>query len=197
MDNERFKIWFENQLLPNISNGSLIIMDNAPYHSKFINNVPTVSYKKFQIIQWLVSNNIAHDPSLTKLELLEICKFHREKQYYEIDQIAANHGHKVLRLPPYHCIFNPIELVWAQVKTEVKRRNSNAHQSLKNAEQITQEAIQHVTPQHWQNAMQHTRKVEDEYRAKDTALEHLFDNFVININSDESSLENSDDEIME
>lgn len=28
---------------------------------------------------------------------------------YRIDDIAAQHGHEVLGLPPYHCEFNPIE----------------------------------------------------------------------------------------
>ena len=33
-----------------------------------------------------------------------------------IDEIARACGHEVLRLPPYHCTLNPIELVWAQLK---------------------------------------------------------------------------------
>ena len=35
---------------------------------------------------------------------------------YEIDKIAKDFGHCVIRLPPYYCEFNPIELIWAQVK---------------------------------------------------------------------------------
>ncbi|XP_068219992.1 uncharacterized protein [Palaemon carinicauda] len=189
MDCKTFKFWFENQLLPNINNQSLIIMDNAPYHSKILNKVPTISNKKCQILQWLESNKIDHDPAITKLELLKICKLHKEREIYEIDQIAANHGHKVLRLPPYHCMFNPIELIWAQVKTEIKKGNSHSSQSLKNVEKITQEAINHVTPHHWQNAMRHVRKIETDYRAKDAALDHLLDQFIINIESDESMSE--------
>lgn len=67
---------------------------------------------------------------------------------------------------------NPNELIWAQVKTEIKKRNSNGDQSLKNVEKITQEAIHHGTPKHWQNVMSHVRKIETDYRANDTALEH-------------------------
>nr|CAH7729963.1 unnamed protein product [Callosobruchus chinensis] len=33
-------------------------------------------------------------------------------------------GFTVLRLPPYHCELNSIELVWAQVKNEVERKNT-------------------------------------------------------------------------
>jgi transposase len=30
----------------------------------------------------------------------------------------------LLRLPPYHCQYNPIKLVWAQVKHEVADKNT-------------------------------------------------------------------------
>jgi hypothetical protein len=35
---------------------------------------------------------------------------------YKVDDLIKEHGHKVLRLPPYNCHFNPIELVWSQAK---------------------------------------------------------------------------------
>jgi len=31
---------------------------------------------------------------------------------YVIDNMVKNAGHTVLRLPPYHCELNPIELTW-------------------------------------------------------------------------------------
>ncbi|XP_064109628.1 uncharacterized protein LOC135217594 [Macrobrachium nipponense] len=167
MDNEKLKMWLEEQL-PKIKE-SLVIINNAPYHSKIINKVPTIINRKDQIIDWLVLNNIDYDPSVTKLELLQICQRHKEIQTYEIDEIAAHYGHKVLRLPPYLCIFNPIELAWAQVKTN-KKHNSNSDQSLKIVEKITK-AVDHVTPQHWQNAIEHVKRIEEVYHAKDSAFD--------------------------
>ena len=32
-------------------------------------------------------------------------------------------GHEVVRLPPYHCELNPIELAWSQVKHYIKNNN--------------------------------------------------------------------------
>lgn len=32
-------------------------------------------------------------------------------------------GHEVVLLPPYHCQYNPIESIWAQVKGEVAKNN--------------------------------------------------------------------------
>lgn len=54
MDHERFLKWFKEQLFPNIEDRSLIIMDNASYHSKMENSVPTNSNRKSEVIEWLV-----------------------------------------------------------------------------------------------------------------------------------------------
>lgn len=35
------------------------------------------------------------------------------KKIYAIDQLAYERRHEVIRLPPYHCQYNPIELIWA------------------------------------------------------------------------------------
>ena len=35
---------------------------------------------------------------------------------YELDAIALEKGHNVIHLPAYYCQYNPIELIWAQVK---------------------------------------------------------------------------------
>jgi transposase len=51
-----------------------------------------------------------------------VLPFRHDTKTYELDQVANERGHQVIRLPPYHCHFNPIELVWAQVKREVAKR---------------------------------------------------------------------------
>lgn len=51
-----------------------------------------------------------------KRELLELIQESHRPKKYEIDEIALKNGHKVLRLPPYHCQFNAIELVWVNCK---------------------------------------------------------------------------------
>lgn len=63
MNNECFMTWFTDQLLPNIPDHSLIIMDNASYHSKVLNKAPKKKTMKAEIITWLIENSIAHDAS--------------------------------------------------------------------------------------------------------------------------------------
>jgi len=52
-------------------------------------------------------------------------------------------GHEVIRLPPYHCQYNPIELIWAQVKGEVATKNTTF--KLADVEKLMHEAIDSVT----------------------------------------------------
>lgn len=96
------------------------------------------------------------------------------------------HGHEVLRLPPYHCQLNPKELIWAQIKEDIRKNNSNSNQKLKIVEGLTKKAIDKVTAENWQKCMENTRKKEEEFRRNDIVVNHMIEKFVINIESDSS-----------
>jgi transposase len=60
----------------------------------------------------------------TKPELYEKIKLHKPiHKNYVLDRVMAQHGHSVLRLPPYHPELNPIEKIWALVKNYVETYN--------------------------------------------------------------------------
>ena len=40
-----------------------------------------------------------------------------------IDVMATAAGYSVLRLSPYHCVFNPTEMVWSQMKHYARHLN--------------------------------------------------------------------------
>ncbi|XP_064120899.1 uncharacterized protein LOC135225559 [Macrobrachium nipponense] len=123
----------------------------------------------------------------------DVVKQHKYLQEYEIDKIARDACHEVLRLPPYHCELSSIEFIWTQVKNEVKKCNSNPNQTLTNVERITKRAIDRVTAEDWKSCMRHAREVEDSYRKRDIARDHLTEKLIINITSDSEESE-SDDE---
>lgn len=56
MNRENFLKWLEEKLLPNIPQESVIVFDNAPYHSVQENKVPTKSSLKKDMIEWLTNN---------------------------------------------------------------------------------------------------------------------------------------------
>jgi len=100
-------------------------MDNAPYHSVRTEKIPTSSTKKADILSWLISKNVFIDRTMFKPQLVAKVK-EIKGQYisYVVDNMAKDAGHSVLRLPPYHCELNPIELAWAMVEGYVKQHNT-------------------------------------------------------------------------
>jgi hypothetical protein len=81
-------------------------MDNASCHS-VINEgtkAPTSAKRKGDMQKWLKNEK--------KNELYEIIKVKKPEPVHKIDEFLRGKGHDVLRLPPYHCEFNPIEMEW-------------------------------------------------------------------------------------
>ncbi|XP_066948601.1 protein fem-1 homolog C-like [Macrobrachium rosenbergii] len=66
-------------------------MDNASYHSKIENKVPTISNRKSEVIEWLSSNNITHDPSASKPKLLQLAKVSQRKTESYLRSVVACH----------------------------------------------------------------------------------------------------------
>ncbi|KAF2898567.1 hypothetical protein ILUMI_07612, partial [Ignelater luminosus] len=114
MNYENFSKWLETQVLPNLPLRSVLLVNNALYHNVKLLQMPVSSTRKEEMIRWLQDKNIKHDPSLTKPELYKIIKQNKSKNIpYKIDHLVEQYGHVILRLPPYHLEFNPIEKIWA------------------------------------------------------------------------------------
>ncbi len=121
MNYENFSKWFENQLLPNIPDNSIIIMDNAKYHNILSNDTfPTPRSYKHELQEWLKNNHpnlgLHDDKSMLKSELYEICKKIAPLPVFKIDCLAEKYGHEILRTPQYHSELQPIESCWGVVK---------------------------------------------------------------------------------
>ena len=72
IDGDRFEEWFKNQLLPNITPHSIIVMDNAKYHSVEINKAPISSNRKQDMKEWVKTRGINHDTSAVKQAIYSV-----------------------------------------------------------------------------------------------------------------------------
>lgn len=72
MNEDNFLQWFEEKLLRNLEEPSIIVMDNASYHSTLAAKTPNSSWRKKEIQDWLEARNIAFEANHLKIQLLQI-----------------------------------------------------------------------------------------------------------------------------
>ena len=72
---------------------------------------------------------------------------------------------RILRLPVGHSELNAIELIWAQVKSEVARKNTTF--KIRAVKELLTNALQNVTKANWKKAIDHTKKVDDAFSQVD------------------------------
>lgn len=195
MDGKSFETWF-SQIVQNLEENCVIVLDNAPYHSRKSEKIPTTATRKALIQEWLRSKSIPFEDDMVKAELLRVVNEHKKKYVkYVIDEIAKAHNRIVLRLPPYHCELNPIELIWADIKTYVAKKNSTFKFS--DVKIFFNEAVLSITAEKWKHCVEH---VKDKVEVKMLELDHIIDEqvdanpLIINLNDDSSSSISSDSE---
>lgn len=171
MDAHNYEKWFVN-IVNKVEPGSVIVLDNAPYHSRLAVKVPNMSWRKADIQAWLLENNISYDENEIKAELLKkINKDDYNKKV--IDEMAAHKNIIVLRLPPYHCELNPIELIWAQVKGYIGKNNK----SFKMAEvkELLKEGLNQISAVSWKKCIDHIIKEENKMMQLDGIMDAASD----------------------
>lgn len=112
----------------------------------------------------------------------------REKDYMA-DKIYKEAGHKVLRLPPYMCDLNPIEMIWAQIKTYVRQKNPSGDLSLTNLKRLTIEAIESVHKNDWKVRCEHIKALERKMYENDRLVENVVDSIIIELGELDSDSE--------
>ncbi|KAM7305952.1 uncharacterized protein ISCGN_015848 [Ixodes scapularis] len=171
MDGARFEKWFDG-VLDKLPTGSVIVMDNASYHSRRLEAVPTTSSRNDDIRQWLTSKKISWVPRMVKKQLLDIVALVKPQHLkYRVDTAAETAGCTVVRLPPYHCEFNPIELIWAQIKNGVAARNTTF--KIVDVGRLLNEEVDKVTTDNWINAVRHVIDIEATFRRGGATSAHI------------------------
>lgn len=168
---EIFNNWMES-VLPRLKKKCVIIMDNAPYHSVKIDKAPTSKTEKADIINWLKDKNVTIDRPMVIPQLLEMVKRVKPRHdKYVIDELAKQYDCIILRLPPYHCELNAIELAWPLVKNYVSMNNTTF--KLADVKQLLIEGVERVKPTMWKNFISQTKAEEDKLWKIDYIVDDL------------------------
>ncbi|XP_072022525.1 uncharacterized protein [Amphiura filiformis] len=170
MNAKTYEKWFSTQLLPHIPDNSIIILDNASYHSAKKELIPRRGWRKKDIQLWLDKKGILWRKDMNIAELLELIKpLRAQYDQRKIDEMAKAAGHKVLRTPPYHCELNPIELVWGKAKGHVAGNNTSF--KLDDVKKLMTEGLANVTPENWAAYENHIIKIENEMWEKEELVD--------------------------
>ena len=162
MDGESYKCYFEKSICQNIPKHSVIVIDNVPYHSKNTENYPTSKWRKQQLVDWPTEKNITLPDKALRAELWTLVKSEREKFPDKVmETVAKEYGHKILRLPPYHCELNPIELTWAAEKNYVAGESKDM--SLDSMEKLFRKKRDKLPEDFWRKCVEHVQKIEGNY----------------------------------
>lgn len=186
MNKENYEKWLREHLIPNLQQNSVFVIDNASYHSTLEDRAPNSNSAKRTMQEWLTSKNIPFEARALKPELYNIINRHKHQYVkYSIDTIMEAHGHKVLRLPPYHPDFNPIENIWSQVKRHVSKHNVGMN--LNEVKRLLTEKFSSIGRLEWRKVVDHAIKCEDEFLTLEEAIDDRLDQFIINTTDDSST----------
>jgi transposase len=153
-----------SQLIPGLAKLSykcVVIMDNAPYHSMQFEKLPTSCSTKAKMQERLINHHVQFEANYAKNQLWEvITPFGRncQKQYL-VDKILNDHGHEILRLPPYHCQYNPFELAWGLSKNYYNKHINEQPSSRNKVADLWSESLLKCTPEIWQNYCTHCEEL--------------------------------------
>ncbi|KAJ3634687.1 hypothetical protein MTP99_007633 [Tenebrio molitor] len=75
MNRKNFENWFKTELIPNLEEPSLIIMDNASYHSGLQEEIPIKSWTKKKMKEWLQKKNVTFSVSDMKDQIWKIVSY--------------------------------------------------------------------------------------------------------------------------
>ncbi|KAJ8915262.1 hypothetical protein NQ315_014769 [Exocentrus adspersus] len=185
-----FEKWFV-EFLRKLPDNAVIVMDNASYHSRKVESIPTTSTRKSDMKAWLQSKNIGYEENMVRSQLLHLIRQNKHKyNLYITDEMAKKENKVVLRLPPYHCELNPIEMIWAQVKNEVAGKNKTF--KLKDVKELLIEALNNVTKVNWQKCVEHVIKEEEKMSTLDGIIDDLIEPLIISVNNMESDADTTD-----
>lgn len=190
---ENYKTWIKTKLIPNLPPRSILIINNAPYHNQVNNPMPNSNSQKAVMVNWLQNNQIACFPTMLKPDLYKLILLNKPRiKNYKVDFLLVEHGHTILRLPPYHPELNPIEYIWTIIKRQVA--SNNTEMTMQRVQQLVEEQVGNITAEVWKITCEHAEEMEKKYIENDKELDTILDeSFVFDTENSSSDDWLSDD----
>jgi len=185
MNYANYKKWLQEKLNPNLEFKSVFVVDNASYHNVQLNQHPTSNARKGEMLFWLDKHGIRYSSDITKAELYDLIKMHKPQYVtFAIGCLLAEHGHTVIRLPPYYPDLNPIEKIWGFVKTRIAAKSVTF--KLRDVQQLAEQNFATVTKEVGAAVCRHVKAVEEEYMSREHEMDSVMERIIINADDDDN-----------
>ena len=125
-------------------------------------------------------------PVPTRPVLLERVKLFQVEKEDFVHDLIRRHGHEVLRLQPYHCGLNAIELAWSKLKQTVRSENVFAEQPDK-VMHLIKKVCDEISSDEWSKFVRHVEKEEEKFRTRDHILDTEIEPLIIALADDDDS----------
>ena len=179
MDGGSYKCYFEKSICQNIPKHLVIVIDNAPYHSKNMENYPTSKWRKQQFVDWLTEKNITFPNKALRAEVWTLVKSEREKFPDKVMETVARVWTRNIASSPYHCELNPIELAWAAEKNYVAGENKDMF--LDSVEKLFRKKREELPEDFWRKCVEHVKKIEENYWESDRIQDNKVEQLIIKL----------------
>lgn len=91
-------------------------MDNAKYHRRLVEKFSTMDMRKDDVISYMTKYRTVLKTTPVKPVFSQKIRVANSPKKYVFDEMDQDAGYSVIRLPPYHSVFNPVEMVCSQLK---------------------------------------------------------------------------------
>ena len=193
MNAQKFEEWLQDDLIPNLPANAVVVYDNASYHTRIKGKIPRKSWRNADIEDWLERNtSYKKGDVMFKKDMLKLVEDSHIKQTYAVDEMLKEKGFLPVRLPPYHCHLNPIELVWSSLKR--RTRSANVDWKGKAVKELLQRIGDQIETSVFSNSFSHVEKVEHREKVRDLRTENDMHNshngrMIISIEEEDSEEE--------
>ena len=134
---------------------------------------------------------IAFTDEMLLPELMVLARGQKPPKQYKCDQMAQAAGLEVVRLPPYHCQFNPIELAWSFLKGYVGKHNTDG--KMESVERLFAESRRACSGREmWAGWERHVVKLEQQQWEADNKITEI-ERFIIVANVDDDTDDEEDE----
>jgi len=182
MNAKVFHDWLTTRCLPNMPPNGVLVLDRASYHSELTEDSKRASFNLTKATLLLLDYYFKKNPGRTdklydqlmklkKTAIFWLCRDAISPKKFKIFEWVKNwnaeHGTdiRVNFLPIAHPQLNPIELMWNQIKTYVKKHNHDF--KMQTIHELTRSKQQSLTREDWIKACNTADKFAELYEEAD------------------------------